>query len=211
MFNNSKIHKGIIKFIILSFFAVLVKSSDRCINADINVCLGLESIPISKYKVSKIRSLDYYLDPNAEMKRESYPDELAVTMLQAKGLCSYGGSTLYVPDIPDIRYALSYNCYYAYKELQCDDEEKEKTSSKIKKNKLPTICKRQCYEFYNSMVIFLNNNDLCPFVFSDEYVSPSDVYQARVNFTDRMREICDEADNFENCLLIEREKKSCGE
>lgn len=210
MFHNNNINRIIVKLSVLLFYTTIVKSREYCINSEISVCSGLQEIPISKDKISEIRSLDYFLNPEAEMKREQYPDQLALSMIQAKGLCNYGGEKYYIADIPEIRYALSYSCYYAYQELQCDDSEKDKTSSKVKKHKLPKICKKQCYQFYNSLVTFLNNNDLCPFEFQEDYVHPDDVYKARVKFTDKLREICDKAEDSDDCFLVNKEKSRCG-
>jgi len=200
-----------IKFsLYLILYTTVVKASDKCINANSYICMGLEAIPISKYRISKIREVDYALDPNAEIDRTKYPDYHALSMLQAKGLCSYGSNFLPFTNITDIRYARSYQCYFSYQELMCDKDEKEKTSSKVKKNKLPTICKRQCLEYYNSMVTFLNNQELCPYEFLENYAQPDNVYKARIEYTDKMREICEKAEDTDDCFLVERDRNRCG-
>ncbi len=172
--------------------------------------MGLESIPISKYRVDKLRPVDYFLDPAAKMEREDYPDMHALSMIQAKGLCSFGSDTVYFTNITEIRYARSYQCFFSYKELMCSEGEIKKSSSKVKTNQLPTICKRQCYEYYNSMVTFLNNQDLCPYEFIGNYARPDDVFKARIEYTDKMREICDKAEDTEDCFLVERDRNRCG-
>ncbi|OUM64339.1 hypothetical protein PIROE2DRAFT_60720 [Piromyces sp. E2] len=189
---------------------VKAKDYEYCINSITNLCPGLENIPISKYKISRVREVDYYLDPNATIERERYPDFLALTMIQTKGLCSYGGQTVLISNIPEIRYGGTYQCYYAYQELQCDDEEKEKSSSKVQKQNLPTLCKKQCYEYFNSLVTFLNNNDYCPFEFQEEYVQPDDVFQQRLQYTDKMRDFCDNAEDSEDCFILDSERNNCG-
>jgi len=206
MFFTAKAIKKSTFFLI--YFITLVKAGDECINANINICMGLDSIPINKYRIDKVRRTDYFLDPSAKIDREDYPDFHALSMLQAKGLCSYGSETLHFTNITDIRYARSYQCYFSYQELKCNDDETKNT--KAKKNKMPTICKRQCYEYYNSMVTFLNNNDLCPYEFLEDYAQPDDTFKARVEYTDKLREICDKAEDTDDCFLVERDRNKCG-
>ncbi|ORX49031.1 hypothetical protein BCR36DRAFT_354244 [Piromyces finnis] len=203
----------VIKLSLVLWYNLIVSAKSNyeyCINTVTNMCRGLEHIPISKYRISKVRAVDYYLDPEAKIERENYPDYLALTMIQTKGLCSFGDQSVFITNIPEIRYGRTYQCYYAYKELLCNDEETEKTSSKVKKSKLPTLCKKQCYEYYNSLVTFLNNNDTCPIEFLEEYAQPEDVYQARIQYTDKLREICEDAEDTEDCFILDSERNNCG-